>query len=66
VVFSIPKSTITDLYGQFDIIGLPPGTYTLQVFCVGYTQKEIPDIKVRPDRLIKFGIRLEPRRVKIE
>jgi hypothetical protein len=66
VVFSRPKSTVTDLYGQFDLIDLPPGTYTLQVFCVGYTQKEIPDIKVKPDRLIKLEIRLEPRPVRIE
>jgi hypothetical protein len=66
VVYSMPKSAISDLYGQFDLIDMPDGIYTLQIFCVGYNQKIIPDIKVKPDRLIKLEIRLEPRRVKIE
>jgi protocatechuate 3,4-dioxygenase beta subunit len=61
VVFSKPTSTVTDLYGQFEIIDILPGTYTLQVFCVGYVQKDIPDIEAKPDRLINLDIRLEPR-----
>jgi hypothetical protein len=61
VVFSNPTSTVTDLYGQFEIIDILPGTYTLQVFCVGYIQKDIPDIEAKPNRLIKLDIRLEPR-----
>jgi hypothetical protein len=61
VVFSKPTSTVTDLYGQFDIIDILPGTYTLQVFCVGYIQKDIPDIEAKPDRLMKLELRLEPR-----
>jgi hypothetical protein len=61
VVFSKPISTVTDLYGQFEIIDILPGTYTLQVFCVGYVQKNIPDIEAKPDRLIKLELRLEPR-----
>jgi len=63
VVFSKPMSTVTDLYGQFEIIDILPGTYTLQVFCVGYVQRDIPDIEAKPDRLIKLDIRLEPRPV---
>lgn len=61
VVFSKPKGTVTDLYGQFDIIDIQPGTYTLQVFCVGYSEKVIPDIQAKPDRFIRLDIRLEPR-----
>jgi hypothetical protein len=61
VVFSKPLKTVTDLYGQFEIIDILPGTYTLQVFCVGYFQKDIPDIKAKPDRLITLEIRLDPR-----
>jgi hypothetical protein len=61
VVFSKPTSTITDLYGQFEIIDILPGNYTLQVFCVGYRQKYIPDIEAKPNRLIKLDIKLEPR-----
>lgn len=63
VVFSKPMSTVTDLYGQFEIIDILQGTYTLQVFCVGYIQRDIPDIEAKPDRLIKLDIRLEPRPV---
>jgi hypothetical protein len=61
VIFSKPISAVTDLYGQFDIIDIQPGTYTLQVFCVGYVQKDIPDIVAKPDRLMKLELRLEPR-----
>jgi len=63
VVLSKPASTVTDLYGQFEIIDILPGTYTLQVFFVGYVQKDIPDIEAKPDRLIKLDIRLKPRSV---
>ena len=66
VLFSKPTRADTDLYGQFEIIDILPGTYTLQVFCVGYVQKDIPDIKAKPDRLIKLNIRLEPRPIPIE
>ena len=61
VVLSKPTSTVTDLYGQFQIVDILPGTYMLQVFCVGYVQKDIPNIEAKPDRLIKLDIRLEPR-----
>jgi hypothetical protein len=61
VVFSKPTHSVTDLYGQFEIIDIPPGIYTLQIFCVGYVQKDIPDIEAKPDRLIRLEMRLEPR-----
>jgi hypothetical protein len=63
VVLSKPTSTVTDLYGQFEIIDILPGIYTLQVFCVGYVQRDIPDIEAKPDRLLKLDIRLESRPV---
>jgi len=66
VVFSNPTSTVTDLYGQFEIIDILPGTYTLQIFCVGYLQRDIPNIEAKPDRLIKLDMRLKPRTVHIE
>lgn len=61
VLASRPIGTVTDLYGQFEIIDIPQGTYTLQVFCVGYIQKEIPDLEVTTDRIIKLELHLEPR-----
>jgi hypothetical protein len=61
VIFSKPISAVTDLYGQFDLIDILPGTYTLQVFCVGYVQKDIPGIEAKPNRLMKLELRLEPR-----
>jgi hypothetical protein len=63
VVFSKPISTVTDLYGQFDIIDVLPGTYTLQVFCIGYLQRDFSDLVLKPDRLIILNIRLESRPV---
>jgi hypothetical protein len=63
VVFSKPTSTVTDLYGQFEIIDIPPGIYTLQVFCVGYIQRDFPEIEAKPNRLLRIDMRLEPRPV---
>jgi hypothetical protein len=61
VVFSKPTHSVTDLYGQFEFVDISPGIYTLQVFCVGYLQKDIPDIEAKPDRLIRVELRLESR-----
>jgi hypothetical protein len=61
VVFSKPTHSVADLYGQFEFIDISPGIYTLQVFCVGYVQKDIPDIEAKPDRLIRLEVRLEPK-----
>jgi hypothetical protein len=63
VVSSKPIRSVTDLYGQFEIVDILPGTYTLQIFCVGYIQKDIPDIQAKADRLIKLDMRLKPRPV---
>ena len=61
VLYSKPVSAVTDLYGQFEMSNILPGTYTLQFFCVGYVQKDIPEIKAKPNRLIELNVRLEPR-----
>ncbi|MBN1397210.1 MAG: carboxypeptidase-like regulatory domain-containing protein [Bacteroidetes bacterium] len=61
VVYSKPVRAVTDLYGQFEILDIDPGTYTLQVFSVGYLQRDIPDVTAKPDRLIRLDIRLKPR-----
>jgi len=61
VILSQPTRAVTDLYGQFEIIDILPGKYTLQIFCVGYFQRNIPDIEAKPNRLIRLDIGLEPR-----
>lgn len=65
VLFSRPKSAVTDLYGQYQIIDIQPGIYTIEVFCVGYSKKVIPDIEAKPNRFITLDIKLEPRAVPI-
>ncbi len=61
VILSKPTHTVSDLYGQFEIIDILPGKYTLQIFCVGYFQRDIPNIEAKPNRLIRLDIGLEPR-----
>jgi hypothetical protein len=63
VVYSKPIRRETDIYGQFQIVDIGDGTYILQIFCVGYEQKTITDIRVIPNRMIKLNIKLEPRRL---
>ena len=63
VLLSNPLSAVTDLYGQFEMVNVPPGIYTIQIFCVGYEQKIIQNIESKPDRLIKLEIRMTHRQV---
>jgi hypothetical protein len=66
VMLSKPIRAVSDLYGQYQIIDIPTGTYTLEVFCVGYSKKVFPDIEAKPNRFITLNIKLEPRIVKID
>jgi len=49
----------TDLDGNFLVINVPPGTYTLTVMMVGYKTVEVKDVRVNIDRLVKINVSLE-------
>lgn len=49
----------TDLGGRYFIIGVPPGTYELQVSAVGYHTITISNVRVRVDLTSEINIEME-------
>ncbi|MBU0710738.1 TonB-dependent receptor [bacterium] len=50
----------SDLGGEFRILNVPPGDYTLEVLNIGYQSIE-RQIHLRPDSVVTLDIRLEPK-----
>lgn len=50
----------SDLGGDFWILNVPPGDYTLEVLNIGYQSIEQP-VHLRPDSMLILDIRLEPK-----
>jgi hypothetical protein len=47
----------TDLEGQYRIVGVPDGRYTLRISYIGYKMKNIP-ITVESDQLVRQDVKL--------
>ena len=45
--------------GQFFIINIPPGIYTVQALYIGYTTRIIQNVQINVDRTTKIDISLE-------
>jgi len=50
----------TDLEGDYQVINLPPGRYTLVVSMMGYTTKRIEGLQVRIDLTTSQNVQLNP------
>jgi len=50
----------TDLDGQYFILRVPPGTYTLEVSYVGYKTSVIEDVSVSTDLTTTMNVRMTP------
>lgn len=48
-----------DFEGQYTILHVPPGTYSLQVTVMGYTKMTITDVRVRIDQTARVDVELE-------
>lgn len=53
----------SDLGGEFYILNVPPGEYTLQVLNIGYQALE-QQITLRPDSFVTLDISLEPKAIR--
>jgi TonB-dependent receptor len=58
VIDGTNRGFVTDLRGEFSIVGIEPGEYTLIVSYIGYQQKNIP-ISVSEERVTSLNIALE-------
>jgi TonB-dependent receptor len=51
---------ISDLHGNYTIIRIPPGTYTLVASIIGYTMTKLADVTVSSGEVTKLNISLKP------
>jgi outer membrane receptor protein involved in Fe transport len=49
----------TDINGEYFILNVPPGTYSLKVSTIGYTSKIISGVRVNVDKTTKIDISLK-------
>jgi outer membrane receptor protein involved in Fe transport len=55
----------TNLDGDYFILNLPPGTYTLRASAVGYTPVTVNDVKVAVDQTTRIPLALSPEAVEL-
>jgi len=60
IVVGTTRGAAADLEGRFQIINLPPGTFTLQASALGYETMLLPEVAVLPSRTSQVEFALEP------
>ncbi|WP_456408181.1 TonB-dependent receptor [Caldithrix abyssi] len=56
----------TDMDGNFMIIGVPPGTYTLVASYVSYREVRVTGVQVNIDKTRRVDVKLEPATLELE
>jgi outer membrane receptor protein involved in Fe transport len=59
VIPDLGKGTATDLEGEFYIINIPVGAYTVKVNMIGYGEVNITDVRVRADLTTPLEVEME-------
>jgi outer membrane receptor protein involved in Fe transport len=60
VVVDTGLSTVTDARGRFVITNVPPGTHTVALSLIGYTEAEVLDVVVVQGQVTPLTVGLEP------
>ena len=60
VVVDTGLSTVTDARGRFVITNVPPGTHTVALSLIGYTETEVLDVVVVQGQVTPLPVALEP------
>ena len=60
VVVDTGLSTVTDARGRFVITNVPPGTHTVALSLIGYTEAEVLDVVVVQGQVTPLPVALEP------
>lgn len=58
--------TATDNNGYFHIVHVLPGTYTVEISCIGYQTKRIQDVVVEIDQTARLSVGLLPTLIEME
>jgi outer membrane receptor protein involved in Fe transport len=59
VVLGTSFGAVTDIDGNYTILFVPPGTYTVQVSFIGYRKSLINDVRVFIDQTARVDVQLE-------
>lgn len=59
IVFSTSVGAATDMSGQYTILYVPPGTYEVQAWLVGYGKVVVKDVRVHIDQTARVNFELE-------
>ncbi len=65
IVIGTNLGAATDLNGQYTILDIPPGTYSIQISYVGYRKLTINDVRVFIDQTTRLDAALESEAVEL-
>lgn len=66
IILDSEIGTATGENGDFYILNVPAGRYTIEVSCIGYQTKRIQDVIVEVDRVARLSIDLKQTAIEIE
>jgi outer membrane receptor protein involved in Fe transport len=65
VVVGTTLGAAADLNGQYTILEVPPGTYSVQVSYLGYRKVTVEDVRVFIDQTARIDVALEPQAIEV-
>jgi outer membrane receptor protein involved in Fe transport len=65
IVVGSSLGAATDLNGEYTILYIPPGTYSVQISHVGYTKATVKDIRIFIDQTSRIDVALEQDIIKL-
>ncbi len=66
VVLSTTLGAATDVNGNYDVINIPPGKYSIKISSIGYSAKIVTDIVVNIDQTTIINAQLEEKTIQTE
>jgi len=60
MVLGTQLGAMTDINGNYVILNVPPGVYTVSVSMISYRKQEIKDVRVNVDFTTRLDVKLEP------
>lgn len=61
-----PFGGLTDLDGRYLLLGIPSGTYDVQIQLIGFGRKTVTGVEIRPDRTTVLDVSIAPEAVQLE
>jgi len=60
MVLGTQLGAMTDINGNYVILNVPPGVYTVSISMISYRKQEIKDVRVNVDFTTRLDVKLEP------